>query len=117
MAELRGGLDGKLGLTTGTVYSNFFLDSVEMIIVDSNGQEVFNKRMFTTVSKLYDDSNHLDLVIRQNNHEYDLGHFAVPLQKVMLEPGETYHCTITAYVASEDEFVVKDFSFTNGTAS
>ena len=82
MAELRGGLNGKLGLTTGTVYSNFFLDSVEMIIVDSDGQEVFNKRMFTTVSKLYDDSNHLDLVIRQNNHEYDLGHFAVPFAPV-----------------------------------
>lgn len=116
MAELRGGLNGKLGLTTGTVYSNFFLDSVEMIIVDSDGQEVFNKRMFTTVSKLYDDSNHLDLVIRQNNHEYDLGHFAVPLQKVMFEPGESYHCTVTAYVGSGDSFVVKEFNFTNGIA-
>lgn len=116
MAEMQGGAEGKLGLTTGTVYSNFFLDSVEMVITDAEGAEVFNHRMFTTVSKYWDDGARTDLIIRMNNHEYDMGHFAAPLQNVMFELGEEYHCVITAHVGGERTFVVKEFTFTNGTA-
>ncbi len=116
MAELQGGVDGKPGLTTGIVYSNFFLDSVEMVITDSEGAEVFHKSMFTTVSRVLDDGDRGDLVVRVINHEYDLGHFATPLQNVMFELGKEYHCVITAHVGGERLFVVKDFTFTNGTA-
>ena len=116
MAELRDGVDGKLGLTTGTIYSNFFLDSVQMVITDEGGKEVFNNRMFTTVSRYWDEGLRGSLVARRNNHDYDLANFATPLQNVMFELDETYHCVITAHVGSGDAFVVKDFSFTNGTA-
>ena len=116
MGDLSVAVDGKPGLTTGIVYSNFFLDSVGMVITDSEGKEVFNHRMFTTVSKYWDDGGRTDLVIRMNNHKYDLGHFAAPLQNVMFELGKEYHCVITAHVGGERTFVVKDFTFTNGTA-
>ena len=115
MAELQGGTEGKAGLTTGVVYSNFYLDSVDMVITDAEGNEVFNHQMFTTASKYWDDGTRGDFVYRFNNHEYDLGHFAAPLQNVMFELGEEYHCVITAHVGGEQLFVVKDFTFTNGT--
>ena len=115
MAELRDGMDGKLGLTTGTVYSNFFLDSVTMTITDSTGAVVFEQKMFTTVGK-YWDTNHCDYIIRANNHEYDMAHFATPLREFMFEPGESYSYTITAHVGSGDDFVVGEGSFVNGTA-
>ena len=116
MAEFRDGAEGKLGLTTGSVYSNFFLDSVSLTIADSTGATVFDQRMFTTVSKYY-DSNHCDFIIRANNHEYDMAHFATPLREFMFEPGESYTYTITAHVGSGDDFVVGEGSFTNGAAS
>lgn len=31
----------------------------------------------------------MDLLICQNNYEYDLDHFAVPLQTVMLQPEQS----------------------------
>lgn len=114
-AYLLDGVEGKAGLTTGTVYSNFFLDSVTMTIEDSTGAVVFEQRMFTTVGKQF-DSNATDTVIRVNNHEYDLASFATPLREFMFELGEEYHCTITAHVGSGDDFVVKDYTFVNGTA-
>ena len=115
MAEMRDGAEGKLGLTTGTVYSNFFLDSVSLTITDSTGNKVFDQRMFTTVGKYY-DTNHCDYIIRSNNHEYDMAHFATPLREFMFTPGESYSYTITAYVGSGDSFVVGEGAFTNGTA-
>ena len=116
MAELRDGGEGKLGLTTGTVYSNFFLDSVTMNIQDSTGETVFNQRMFTTVAKHF-DTNHTDTKIRVNNHEYDMAYFATPLREFMFELGEQYHVTITAQVGSGDVFTVREFDFTNGSAT
>ncbi len=115
MAEMRDGAEGKLGLTTGTVYSNFFLDSVSLTVTDSTGNKVFDQRMFTTVGK-YWDTNHCDYIIRVNNHEYDMAHFATPLREFMFTPGESYSYTITAYVGSGDSFVVGEGTFTNGTA-
>lgn len=115
-ATLVDGVEGKPGLTTGVVESNFFLDSVTMTITDSTGKVVFDQRMFTTVGKQF-DTNATDTVIRVNNHEYDLAHFATPLREFMFELGQTYHCTITAHLGSGDDIVVKDYSFVNGTAA
>lgn len=116
MAELRDGIDGKYGMTTGTVYSNFFLDSVSLTVTDENGDPVFDHRIFTTVSRYWDDSARADLWIRRDLHEYDLGHLAVPLQNVGFEMDKTYSYTITAHVGSGDSFVVKEGSFTQGQA-
>lgn len=115
MAELRDGTDGKPGMTTGTVYSNFFLDSVSLTVTDSKGNTVFDHRIFTTVSKYWDDATRLDLWIRRDMHEYDLGGFAVPLQETVFQKGETYSYTVTAHVGSGDAFTVKEGSFTHGS--
>ena len=116
MAELRNGVEGKFGMTTGSVYSNFFLDSVNLVITDDAGNTVFDHVQFTTVSHYRDDGARQDLWIRRDMHEYDLGHLAVPLQNVVFQNGKTYNYTITAHVGSGDDFVVKEGSFTQGSA-
>ena len=115
MAEIRNEVDGKFGMTTGSVYSNFFLDSVSLTITDNAGNTVFDHRLFTTVSHYWDDGARLDLWLRSDQHEYDLGHFAVPLQETAFQTGKTYNYTITAHVGSGDDFVVKEGSFTQGS--
>jgi len=111
--ELTGSVDGKLGMTTGTVQANYFLDSVALKITDDKGNVVMDHRMFVTVGR-WADHNFNDSIIRNYEDHYDLGHFASPLQNVALEPGTTYSYTITAYLATEDVFTLKEGSFTNG---
>ena len=111
--ELTGSVDGKWGMTTGTVKANYFLDSVALKITDDRGNVVMDHRMFTTVGRFY-DHNFNDSIIRNYCDTYDLGHFASPLQDVALEKGRTYSYTVTAYLATEDVFTLKEGSFVNG---
>lgn len=114
VCTLEGGVsDSRLGLTTGVVKANYSLDYVTMQITDSQGNTVFDHVMFPTVAKRLDnDSN--DYRIRTVLMEYDLAGFAVPLREMAFQKGESYHATITGYLATGDSFVVNDFSFTNG---
>lgn len=112
-ATITDGAEGKLALTTGIVSSNFFLDSVRMVITDANGESVMDHTMFTTVGKYYDE-RHCDALIRSNNHFYDLGGFAQPLSKVVFKMGQTYDVSIIANLGSGDKIPVKEFSFTQG---
>ena len=108
---LEGGVeDSRLGLVVGTVKANYSLDAVKMEVRDSKGQVVFEHVMFPTVTKRFDDSAN-DTVIRRVVMEYDLNGFATPLSKVVFQPGEEYHATITGCLATYDQIVVKDFSF------
>lgn len=111
---LSGSVDGKLGMTTGTVKANYYLDSVTLKITDDQGNVVMDHRMFPTVGRYY-DHNFNDAIIRNYLDSYDLGHFASPLQNVTLEKGRTYSYTITARLATEDVFTLKEGSFTNGS--
>ena len=113
--EMIGGLDGKFGMVTGTVKSNYFLDSVTLTITDSQGNEVFNHIMWATVNR-FADQNSNDNGIRNYNDQYDMAGFANALQTVQLEPGETYSYTVTAGLATKDHIVVKEGSFVNGSA-
>lgn len=109
-ATLEGGVEGKAGLTTGTVKANYFLDSVTMVITDENGEEVFNHRMFSAVAKHEDHTNN-SVFIRKVTYEYDLANFALPLRYIQFQEDGTYHCTVTANLATGDSFVVKDYTF------
>lgn len=111
--ELTGSVDGKLGMVTGTVKANYYLDYVDLKITDDQGNVVMDHRMFTTVGRYY-DHNFNDSIIRNYCDTYDLGHFASPLQNVALEKGRTYSYTITAYLATDDVFTLKEGSFVNG---
>ena len=109
------GADGLAGIYTGTVKANYYLDSVNVTIKDSEGNEVMNHTMFSTVDKRY-DVGHNDALLRNYVDEYDLANFAMPLSKVQLEKGETYTYTITGNLRTYDTFVVKEASFTYGQA-
>ena len=111
--ELTGSVDGKLGMITGTVKANYYLDYVRLQITDDQGNVVMDHRMFPTVGRYY-DHNFNDVIIRNYKDDFDMGHFASPLQNVALEKGRTYSYTITAYLATDDVFTLKEGSFVNG---
>ena len=112
-----GGLDGYLGLTTGVVRSNYFLDGVTMVITDSQGNEVFNHTLFSTASRFFDDQKRdNDWELKPNMHELDMAHFATPLSEILFTLGETYNVTLTAILPAEERVPVKEFSFTYGQA-
>ena len=106
-------LPGKAGLTTGYIKANYFLDSVTLKITDSQGQEVFNHKMFTTAARRAETSDN-DQIMRNYKDDYDMAYFATPLSKTQLEPGETYTYTITARLGTYDEFLLKEDTFVNG---
>ena len=109
-AEIVDGMDGLLGLTTGIVTSNFYVDSVTMVISDEQGNEVMNKKLFTRVEKItdYDD---IGMFERFFVNEYDLANFTNAILELELESGKTYNATITANLMTFDQIVVKDYSF------
>lgn len=108
-------VDGMAGIYTGRVKSNYFLDSVNVTMVNSKGEEVMNHTMWTTVDKR-EDLGHNDGLLRNYLDEYDLVSFAMPLSKVQLEKGETYTYTITGNLHTYESFVVKEASFVYGQA-
>ena len=109
------GTDGYMGMLTGTVKANYFLDSVDLVIKDAKGNVVLNHKLFTTVDKRADIGN-ADGIIRNYNDNFDLYAFATPLSKIQLEPGQTYSYSLTAHLGTYDSFVVKEDSFTYGQA-
>ena len=112
---LSGSVDGKMGMITGNIKANYYLDSVTLEITDSKGNVTLSHRMFTTVAHFY-DANSNDNGIRNYNDTYDLAGFSAPLQYVQFENGETYSYSITAHLATGDDIHLKDGSFTQGQA-
>lgn len=113
--KIEGDQEGKLGLTTGQITANYFLDSVVLEITDSQGEQVLNHPMFTTVGKFY-DSNSNDNGIRNYNDTFNMAGFSNVLQNLQLEIGESYSYTVTARLATGDNIQVKSGSFVNGQA-
>ena len=108
-------VDGKMGMMTGNIKANYFLDSVTLEVKDSQGNVMLSHRMFTTVDHFY-DANSNDNGIRNYNDTYDLAGFGAPLQYVQFENGETYSYSITAHLATGDAIHLKDGSFIQGQA-
>ena len=108
------GADGKLGMTTGTVKANYYLENVRMEITDSKGQPVMDKIIFPKTSK-YDRGN-----TRLSSLSYidscSMANFAMELQNVQFEKGETYSYKVTAHLATGDDLVIKEDSFVQGAA-
>ena len=113
--KMEGDLSGKLGLTSGVITANYFLDRVTLEITDSQGNVVMNHIYWTTVDHNKDAFSN-DNGIRNYNEEFDMAEFAAPLQKVQFQIGETYSYTVTANLSTGDSFVLKTDSFTNGQA-
>ena len=111
--EFIGGQSGRLGLTTGTVKTNYHIESVTLVIRDSKGEEVFNHVFFPQVGKVNDSSdNHSRAYI----DEVYMGRFATPLSEVYFELGETYSYTVDVHITPGETFRVHESSFTYGSA-
>ena len=106
--------DGKQGMTVGMVKGNYFLDSVTLVITDSEGNEVLNKVMFPKAGK-YNRGNVRFTGISYIDY-FDLAQVNTYLQDIMFVPGETYSYTISAHLACDEDFVLKTDSFTQGVA-
>ena len=105
--------DGKLGLTTGYIKANYYLDSVTLKITDSEGNEVFNHKMFTTAARRKETGDN-DQIMRNYRDDYNMAYFATPLQSLQLEVGQTYSYSITARLGTYDEILLKEDTFVNG---
>ena len=103
--------DGILGLTTGIVKSNYYVDSVTLLITDEKGNEVFNKKMFSRMDKVTDYDGNVSMFERTFVNEFDLADFITPLADVELKQGAGWHCKITTRLNTGDDFVVKEFDF------
>ena len=106
------GVDGKMGMVTGTVKSNYNLDVVTMVITDEKGNVVMDQTLFPKISR-FDSGN-----ARTDNLSYcdsfNLANFSQPLQSVQFNGGETYTYTLSAKLATGDTFTLKTDSFTQG---
>ena len=112
-ASLEDAQTGRLAMTSGTVKSNFYIDSVELTVTDDAGNEVLNSRMFTTVDKNTDQFSNL-WNCRFLNKEFDMAHFTSAVSEVQWDTSKTYHCTVTAHLNTEmfeNELVVTEFDF------
>lgn len=112
-ATLEGACGGYGGMFTGTVRSNYYLDYVELAILDENGNEALNHKLFTTVSKTNVESNYY--TARCYVDWLHMSDFATVLATYPLEKGHTYSYTVTAGLATFDQIPVHEGSFTYGT--
>ena len=113
--EMVGGLDGYAGMYNGTVKANYYLDNVDLEIKNAKGEVVFFHTMWTTADRK-NDVGHPDGAPRNYQDEFDMADFAMPLSQARFEKGETYTYTVTGHLHTYENFVVKEGSFTYGTA-
>lgn len=110
--EMVEGGEGKLGLFTGIVRSNYRINSVTLEITDAQGGEFWDHIIFPGVSKFEVEGS--DLPMRRVIREFDMAQFSPALQDVAFEKGESYSYTVTVLLSSGDEFTLTQGSFVNG---
>lgn len=109
------GADGFLGMTVGTVKANYFLDAVELKVMDSEGNLVVDRMLFPKAGKPQHANTRLSSLSYIDN--YDMANFCTPLQNITFQKGETYTYTVSGYLATGDVFELKTDSFIYGSAS
>ena len=112
---LEGKNSGYEGMFSGTVKANYYLDSVWLRITDSQGNEILNHPLWPSLGKFDDGGSNYDKA-RIYIDEYDIAGFAQVLTLVEFQKGETYSYTVTAGLATLDNIVVNEGSFTYGQA-
>lgn len=111
-AQMVSGGEGKLGLFTGTVESNYRINCVTIDVKDAEGNDFWNHSIFAGVSKY--DTEGTDLPMRRVIREFDMAQFSPVLQNVTFEKGASYSYTITVLLSSGDTFTLTESSFVNG---
>ena len=103
---------GYLGMMTGTVKGNYYLETVTLTITDSQGNVVLDKINFPKAGK-FDDANTKSTSLCYID-SYDMAYFAAPLQNCQFKVGETYSYKVSAHQAPGYDYVVFEDSFTFG---
>ena len=113
--KLVGGIEGKSGMVVGTIESNYNIETVTMVIKDSQGNVVMDHTLNPN-AQYRSDLGSTDMGIRNKAENFNLAKFATPLAHVNLERGESYTYTVTVLLSPGDVITVKEGSFQNGTA-
>lgn len=100
---------GKAYLTTGTVESNYRLDSITIKISDEAGNVVWERTMFTAINKYATKNSNFNG--RETIREFNLAAFAAHIGEMELEAGKTYTYELSAVPATDEVFVLKTFEF------
>lgn len=109
-AKLEGGCSGYAGMFTGTVQCNYHLACVTLKITDDQGNVVTEHPLFTNIQKNSDFGK----PARYYNDHMNLVDFSTVVAQLNFKKGETYHYTLTASLATFDDFVVNEGDFTLG---
>ena len=109
-AHMKETVDGKLGLVTGIVESNFYVDSVTVKVTNSKGEEVFNQEVFARIDKVTDYTG-MGMFERTLVNTFDMANFTTHVAKVNFKENETYNCVISTHLHTGDDIVVREFSF------
>lgn len=100
---------GKAYLTTGTVESNYRLDSVTIKIYDEADNVVWEQTLFTAINKYATKKSNYNG--RETIREFNLAAFAAHIGEMELEAGKTYTYELSAVPANDEEFILKTFDF------
>lgn len=112
-ANLEGGCSGYAGMFTGTVQCNYHLVSVTLKITDSEGNVVVEHPYFSNIQK-NDDYGSTHFTARNYIDHLNLADFAAVVAQLKFEKGESYSYTLTANLATFDDFVVHEGQFNYG---
>lgn len=108
--DLFDGCDGILGLTTGIVYSNYYIDAVTLDIKE-NGNDFFNKKVYCRVDNIKDYGGTVAMFDRNFVKEYDLALLTKSIQDLRFNKNKTYHATLTVLLQTGDEKIIKEYDF------
>lgn len=100
---------GKAYMTTGTVESNYRLDSVTIKIYDEADNVVWEQTLFTAINKYATKNSNYNG--RETIRSFNLATFAAHIGEMELEPGKTYTYELSAVPGTDEEFILKTFDF------
>ena len=100
---------GKAYMTTGTVESNYRLDSVTIKITDEADNVVWEQTLFTAINKYATRNSNYNG--RETIRTFNLATFAAHIGEMELESGKTYTYELSAVPGTDEVFVLKTFDF------
>jgi hypothetical protein len=106
---------GYAGIFSGTVESNYQINSLTLTITDSAGNVAFQRPYYPSVERSGDYGTYHHKA-RGLNLQVEMANFSTCLQDAELLKGETYSYTVVVSLATGDKFEVKNDTFTLGSA-
>ena len=107
--EIKFNIDARARMKEGV---DALADAVKVTLGPKGRNVVLDKIMFPKAGK-FDRGNTRVTSLAYIDY-FDLAQFAVALQDVSLKPGETYNYTISAHLACDEDFLLKEDSFVQG---